>query len=50
MGEIAAGIPKIPGEDAPEGFTKNYVAVFKGFFLNTPVIRVRTISTIRRSS
>jgi hypothetical protein len=32
MSEIPAGIPQIPGEDAPEGFTKNYVTVFKGYF------------------
>lgn len=30
--EIPAGIPQIPGQGAPEGFTKNYVTVFKGYF------------------
>lgn len=29
---IPAGITKPTGEDAPEGFTKNYVTVFKGYF------------------
>ena len=29
---ILAGIPQIPGEGAPEGFTRNYVNVFKGYF------------------
>ena len=29
---IPAGIAKPTGEDAPEGFTKNYVTVFKGYF------------------
>ena len=29
---IPAGRPKPTGEDAPEGFTKNYVTVFKGYF------------------
>lgn len=32
MSEIPAGIPQIPGEGAPEGFTRNYVNVFKGYF------------------
>jgi hypothetical protein len=32
MTEIPAGSPHVPGEDAPEGFTKNYVTVFKGYF------------------
>ena len=32
MGEIPAGIPKRSGEDALEGFTKNYLTVFKGYF------------------
>lgn len=32
MGEIPAGIPQIPGEDAPEGFVKNHVTIFKGYF------------------
>jgi hypothetical protein len=30
MTEIPAGKPQIPGEDAPEGFTRNYVTVVKG--------------------
>jgi hypothetical protein len=30
--EIPAGIPLIPGLDAPEGFTKNDVNVVKGYF------------------
>ena len=30
--EIPAGAPKPTGEDAPEGFTKNYVTIFKGYF------------------
>lgn len=29
---IPAGIPKPTEEDAPEGFTKNCVTVFKGYF------------------
>lgn len=29
---IPAGIAKPTGEDAPEGFTKNSVTVFKGYF------------------
>jgi glutamyl-tRNA(Gln) amidotransferase subunit E len=29
---IPAGIPQIPGQDAPEGFTRNYVNVVKGYF------------------
>lgn len=32
MTEIPAGRPQVPGEDAPEGFTKNYVTVFKCYF------------------
>ncbi len=29
---IPAGNTKPTGEDAPEGFTKNYLTVFKGYF------------------
>jgi glutamyl-tRNA(Gln) amidotransferase subunit E len=29
---IPAGIPQIPGQDAPEGFTRNEVNVIKGYF------------------
>jgi hypothetical protein len=29
---IPAGSPQPTGEDAPEGFTRNYVYVFKGYF------------------
>ena len=29
---IPAGIPSVAGADAPEGFTKNYVTIFKGYF------------------
>lgn len=32
MAKIPAGIPQVPGQDAPEGFTKNYVTVVKGHF------------------
>jgi hypothetical protein len=30
--QIPSGIPKPVGEDAPEGFTKNEVTIFKGYF------------------
>lgn len=29
---IPSGIPKPTGEEAPEGFTKNEVTIFKGYF------------------
>jgi hypothetical protein len=32
MTDIPAGIPQIPGQGAPEGFTRNYVTAFKGYF------------------
>lgn len=32
MTDIPAGIPQVPGQNAPEGFTRNYVTIFKGYF------------------
>jgi hypothetical protein len=29
---IPAGIPNVAGVDAPEGFTRNYVTIFKSYF------------------
>jgi predicted transcriptional regulator len=29
---IPAGIPRVVGAGAPEGFTENYVTIFKGYF------------------
>ena len=30
--QIPPGIPQPIGVDAPEGFTKNYITIFKGYF------------------
>ena len=30
--QVPPGIPQPTGEDAPEGFTKNYITIFKGYF------------------
>jgi hypothetical protein len=29
---VPAGIPKVPGVGAPEGFTRNHLTIFKGYF------------------